>query len=96
VITKEAHMSATTEKSSGNTAVRPFTIPVTSEAELEALRGRVASTRWPDQELVADHSQGVQLTVIQELARYWAEDYDLRRCEARLSARLPQPAPGMV
>jgi hypothetical protein len=45
-------MSATTEKSSGNTAVRPFTIPVTSEAELEALRSRVVSPRWPDRELV--------------------------------------------
>lgn len=72
-------MSATTEKSSGNTAVRPFTIPVTSEAELEALRSRVASTRWPDQELVADHSQGVQMAVITELARYWATEYDWRR-----------------
>jgi hypothetical protein len=45
-------MSATTEESSGNTAVRPFTIAVTSEAELAALRSRVASPRWPDRELV--------------------------------------------
>jgi hypothetical protein len=79
-------MSVTTEKSSGNTAVRPFTIPVTSEAELEALRARVVSTRWPDQELVDDHSQGVQLAVVTELARYWATEYDWRRCDARLSA----------
>jgi pimeloyl-ACP methyl ester carboxylesterase len=79
-------MPTTTENPTGTAAIRPFTIPVTPEAELEALRTRVASTRWPGRELVADHSQGVQLRVIQELARYWAEDYDLRRHEARLSA----------
>ena len=79
-------MSVTTEKSSVTTAIRPFTVPVASEAELEALRARVAATRWPDQELVTDHSQGVQLAMIQELARYWATDYDWRRCEAKLNA----------
>jgi pimeloyl-ACP methyl ester carboxylesterase len=79
-------MSATTQKPAGATAIRPFTIPVTSEAELEALRARVAATRWPDQELVADHSQGPQLAVMQELARYWATDYDWRKCEAKLHA----------
>jgi pimeloyl-ACP methyl ester carboxylesterase len=75
-------MSATTETS----VIRPFTIPVASEAELEALRARITATRWPDRELVADHSQGVQLAVVTELARYWATDYDWRRCEARLTA----------
>ena len=79
-------MSVTTEKSSGITAVRPFTIPVTPEAELEALRARVAATRWPDSELVPDHSQGPKLAVMQELARYWAAEYDWRRCEAKLNA----------
>src|SRR5690348_9986577 len=68
------------------TTIRPFTIPIASEAEIEALRARIAATRWPDQELVADHSQGVKLAVITELARYWATEYDLRRCEARLNA----------
>ncbi len=75
-------MSVTTE----NSAIRPFTIPVTSEEELQALRARVAATRWPDAETVPDHSQGVQLRTIQELARYWASDYDWRRGEAKLSA----------
>jgi pimeloyl-ACP methyl ester carboxylesterase len=79
-------MSTTTEKPAGTTAIRPFTIPVTPETELEALRARITATRWPDPELVADHSQGVQQAVVQELARYWATEYDLRRCEARLSA----------
>jgi len=68
------------------TAVRPFTIPITPEAELEALRARITATRWPDPELVADFSQGVQQAVMQELARYWATEHDLRRHEKRLSA----------
>jgi pimeloyl-ACP methyl ester carboxylesterase len=79
-------MSVTTESSAGATAIRPFTIPVTPETELEALRARIAATRWPDPELVADFSQGVQQEVTQELARYWATEYDMHRCEARLSA----------
>jgi len=78
-------MSVPTKNSAGGTAIRPFTVPIAPEAEIEALRARVAATRWPDQELVADHSQGVQLATIQELARYWAAEYDLRRCEARLT-----------
>ena len=79
-------MPTTTEKPAGTTEIRPFTIPVTPETELEALRARITATRWPDPELVADHSQGVQLAMITELARYWATEYDWRRCEARLSA----------
>jgi pimeloyl-ACP methyl ester carboxylesterase len=67
-------------------AIRRFTIPVTPEADIEALRERVAATRWPDKETVPDHSQGVQLATIQELARYWSTDYDWRRCEAKLNA----------
>jgi len=79
-------MSATTETPAGTTAIRPFTIPITPDAELEALRARIRATRWPDAELVTDHSQGVRLSVAQELARYWAEEYDWRAFEARLSA----------
>ena len=75
-------MSVSTE----NAAIRPFTIPVTPDEELQALRARVAATRWPDAETVPDHSQGVQLGTIQELARYWASDYDWRSCEAKLKA----------
>ena len=79
-------MSALTQTSAPATSIRPFTVPVTAEAELEALRARVTATRWPDQELVKDHSQGPKLAVMQELARYWAAEYDWRRCEAKLSA----------
>ncbi|HEY3981278.1 MAG TPA: epoxide hydrolase [Streptosporangiaceae bacterium] len=70
----------------GATAIRPFLIPETSEADIDALRARIAATRWPDQETVPDHSQGVQSETIKELARYWASDYDWRACEAQLSA----------
>ena len=69
-------------------AVRPFRIDVPEE-ELVDLRRRIAATRWPERETVADQSQGVQLATIQELARYWATDYDWRKAEAKLNA-LPQ------
>jgi Epoxide hydrolase N terminus len=69
-------------------SIRPFEVNVPDE-ELAELRRRIAATRWPSRELVADRSQGVQLATTQELARYWATEYDWRRCEARLNA-LPQ------
>ena len=69
-------------------AVRPFRIDVPEE-DLADLRRRILATRWPSKELVEDRSQGVQLATIQELARYWATDYDWRKCEERLNA-LPQ------
>ncbi len=69
-------------------AIRPFHINV-PEDTLADLRKRVQATRWPDRETVADPSQGVQLTTIQQLARYWGTDYDWRNVEARLNA-LPQ------
>src|SRR6266540_5460078 len=68
--------------------IRPFRVSVPEE-DLADLRRRIAATRWPSRELVADRSQGVQLATIRELARYWAAEYDWRACEARLNA-LPQ------
>jgi pimeloyl-ACP methyl ester carboxylesterase len=68
--------------------IRPFHVEIPDE-KLAELRRRVAETRWPSKELVADPSQGVQLAMLQELARYWATDYDWRKCEAKLNA-LPQ------
>jgi hypothetical protein len=66
-------MAGRTENSAGATAIRPFTVEI-PEAEIEALRARLAATRWPSRELVADRSQGVQLATLQELARSWASD----------------------
>jgi pimeloyl-ACP methyl ester carboxylesterase len=69
-------------------AIRPFHVNI-PEAELTELRSRINMTKWPDKETVSDQSQGVQLATIQELARYWATDYDWRKIEAKLNA-LPQ------
>ena len=77
--------SSGTQRSSDPNAIRPFQI-VVPEAELTDLRRRIEATRWPERELVPDQSQGVQLDTIQKLARYWATDYDWRKCEARLKA----------
>ena len=69
-------------------AIRPFSIDIPSVA-LDDLRQRILATRWPDKETVSDPSQGVQLAKVQELARYWATEYDWRRTEAKLN-ELPQ------
>ena len=78
-------MSSTVETAN---QIRPFDVDIPAEA-LDDLRRRIGLARFPSMELVADRSQGVQLATIQELARYWATDYDLRRLETRLNA-LPQ------
>jgi pimeloyl-ACP methyl ester carboxylesterase len=70
------------------TGIRSFQIDIPDEA-LDELRRRVEATNWPEKETVEDQSQGVPLAMIQELARYWATEYDWRRCEAALNA-LPQ------
>ena len=68
--------------------IRTFRVEMPDEA-IADLRRRITAARLPSKELVADRSQGVQLATIQELARYWAAEYDWRACEARLNA-LPQ------
>jgi pimeloyl-ACP methyl ester carboxylesterase len=78
-------MSTTTETATG---IRPFSVEISQE-QIDDLRRRIESTRWPSKELVDDASQGVQTAFLKELARYWAEDYDFGRLEARLNA-LPQ------
>jgi pimeloyl-ACP methyl ester carboxylesterase len=70
------------------TGIRPFRVDMPEDA-ITDLRRRITATRRPSRELVADRSQGVQLATIQELSRYWAAEYDWRRCEAELNA-LPQ------
>ncbi|MDA9493874.1 epoxide hydrolase family protein [Bradyrhizobium sp. CCBAU 11361] len=75
-------------KAAASGAIRPFHVNVPEEDLLD-LRRRLAATRWPDREIVADQSQGVQLTTVQQLVRYWQNDYDWRKMEARLNA-LPQ------
>src|SRR5688500_19222056 len=78
-------MSVTTERPTDEAVIRPFTIEV-PEAELDDLRARIAATRFPERETVEDDSQGVPLALMQNLARYWATEYDWSKCEARLNA----------
>jgi pimeloyl-ACP methyl ester carboxylesterase len=65
--------------------IRPFRFTA-SEDDLADLRRRIAATRWPEKEPVTDHSQGVPLATMQKLAKYWANEYDWRKCESRLNA----------
>ena len=60
---------------SDQTAVRPFQVNVPA-ADLADLRARLNAAKWPGRETVAYDSQGVPLAMMQELARYWAADYD--------------------
>ena len=80
-------MSATevSEQTGSDTAIRPFEVGFPEE-ELTDLRRRVNATRWPERETVSDDSQGVPLSMMQELLRYWGSDYDWRKCEAKLNA----------
>ena len=78
-------MSAIDVTARGADAIRAFEIGF-DESELSDLRRRIEATRWPEGETVADDSQGMPLATMQELARYWATEYDWRRCEARLNA----------
>jgi len=78
-------MSTTADTATG---IRPFTIEISQE-QVDDLRRRIEATRWPTDELVDDASQGVQIAFLRELARYWTEEYDFGRLEARLNA-LPQ------
>jgi pimeloyl-ACP methyl ester carboxylesterase len=81
-------MSTGTPAMNADPAIRPFQVEIAEEAVAD-LRRRIAAWRPPEREPVDDQSQGVQLAAIQNLANYWATDYDWRRCEAKLNA-LPQ------
>jgi pimeloyl-ACP methyl ester carboxylesterase len=84
-VNKEVVMSSTVDTT---TEIQPFRVEI-PEAQIDDLRRRIAATRWPSKELVADRSQGVQLATLRELARFWETDYDWRKAESKLNA-LPQ------
>src|SRR4029077_3825822 len=88
VVPREERLLMSTPTVASATEIRPFTVNFPDDA-LADLRRRIAATRSPTKELVADRSQGVQLATIQALARYWTTDYDWRKCEGKLNA-LPQ------
>jgi pimeloyl-ACP methyl ester carboxylesterase len=88
VQTKTSKATATqqaSEPAADKIAIRPFHVNV-PEADLTELRRRIRATRWPERETVTDQSQGVQLSTIQELARYWANEYDWRKIESRINS----------
>ncbi len=70
---------------SDGVAIRPFRFEA-PQADLDDLRRRIESTRWPERENVDDVSQGVRLGTTQALARYWAQDHDWRTFEAPMNA----------
>ncbi|WP_426515521.1 epoxide hydrolase family protein [Diaminobutyricibacter sp. McL0618] len=74
------------EASPGDATIRPFRVEAFPQADIDELRRRLLATRWPERETVSDLTQGVPLATMQELARYWASDYDMRRHETRLNA----------
>src|SRR5262245_55913734 len=76
---------ALAEDAAPSVAILPFRVHV-PDADLADLKRRLAATRWPDKEPVADQSQGAQLAKLQELVRHWATDYDWRKGEAKLNA----------
>jgi pimeloyl-ACP methyl ester carboxylesterase len=78
-------MAVMAENTAVDTAIRPFAIE-TPEADLDDLRARIVATRFPERETVDDLSQGPPLATMQALARYWAEEYDWRKCEEKLTA----------
>jgi pimeloyl-ACP methyl ester carboxylesterase len=81
-------LASATAAPAGDDAIRPFTARI-PQAALIDMRRRIAATRWPDKETVADASQGAPLAQLQELVRYWGTDYDWRKGEAALNA-IPQ------
>jgi pimeloyl-ACP methyl ester carboxylesterase len=80
-----AETSTRQRPTADDTAIRPFRAQI-PQAALDDLRRRLASTRWPEPETVADRSQGVQLATLQELVRYWGTEYDWGKAEAKLNA----------
>ncbi len=53
----------------------PFRVEIDT-SDIAELRDRLARTRWPEKEPVDDWSQGIPLAYVQELCRWWAEEYD--------------------
>lgn len=80
----EAQGTSHVETTSDET-IRPFRVKVPSE-DLKDFRKRILDTRWPDNETVADQSQGAQLSKLKPLVEYWGKSYDWKKAEAKLNA----------
>lgn len=67
---------------------QPFTISI-DETELDDLRTRIRTTRFPDALGDDEWSTGVPISVLRTLADSWVDDFDWRALERRL-ADIPQ------
>jgi pimeloyl-ACP methyl ester carboxylesterase len=85
MMTQTSATQPASEQASDKTAIRPFQVSF-PDSELIELRRRINDTRWPEKETVNDATQGVQLATTQALARYWATEYDWRKCETKLNS----------
>jgi hypothetical protein len=83
-----AKRSARVTPAGEDQSIRPYRINIPQDA-LADLKRRLAATRWPERETVADRSQGVQLATMKALVGYWQSGYDWRKAELKLKA-LPQ------
>ena len=63
----------------------PFHLSIPEEA-LKDLQTRLSLTRWPDAEPVSDWSQGVPLSRLRDLHKYWTTEYSWARCESFLNS----------
>ncbi|TNH28021.1 epoxide hydrolase [Micromonospora orduensis] len=64
--------------------MRSFRIEI-PQSELDDLKQRIASTRWPDEIPGVGWDRGVPLGYLRELADHWRSAYDWRAAEARLN-----------
>ncbi|HEX9553781.1 MAG TPA: epoxide hydrolase [Streptosporangiaceae bacterium] len=78
---------------SNATEIRPFRIDI-PQADLDELRARLESTRWPDQVPDSGWDYGIPLDYVQQLAEYWRTSYDWRVHEQALNA-FPQFTTGI-
>ena len=85
LLATSAPAAVSLEANNGRDAIRPFRVDIPAEALVD-LRNRLAATRLPEQETVSDNSQGVPLATVQKLVRYWVNDYDWRKIEAKLNS----------
>ncbi|MGY3677141.1 epoxide hydrolase family protein [Streptomyces sp. TE33382] len=68
--------------------MRPFRIDIPQD-QIDDLRTRLGSTRWPEELPGVGWDRGVPLEYLKELAEYWRTSFDWRAAEAELN-RYPQ------
>ncbi|MEM7469375.1 MAG: epoxide hydrolase family protein, partial [Pseudomonadota bacterium] len=64
--------------------IKPFSIAF-NQSDLDDLRRRLATARWPEQETVTDWTQGVPLDYLKNLCAHWENGYDLYRVQNLLN-----------